>query len=52
MFWWLTLARRQYSGVGNWWEPIHRVLVASFGEQAVLGIRVLVGAIGTVGTPT
>lgn len=51
VFWWLTLARRHYWGVGNWWEPVHRVLVALFGEKAVFDSRVLVGAIGTVGNP-
>ena len=43
VFWWLALVRRQFTGVVCWWEQIHSVLVARFGEKTVYRSRVLVG---------
>ena len=34
--WWLSLARRKFTGRACWWKWCHSVLVARFGEEAVL----------------
>ena len=39
VFWWLALARRQFSEVMCWLEPSLRVRVACFIENAVYGIH-------------
>ena len=43
VFWWLALAKRQFTGRVCWWELSHSVLVARFGEKTVYGPCVLVG---------
>ena len=44
VFWWLALARAQFTGRVCWWDLRHSVLVARFGEKAVYGLCVLVEA--------
>ena len=46
VFWWLAVARRQFTGRVCWWELRHSFLMARFGEKAVYGPCVLVGLSG------
>ena len=44
VFWWLALARKQFTGPVCWWELSRSVTVAGCGEKAVYGPCVLVRA--------
>ena len=44
VFWWHTLARRQFSGRVCWWERRLSLPVDRFSEKAVYGPCVLAGA--------
>ena len=43
VFWWLALARRQFTGRVCWWELSRSVNVPGFGEKEAFGSRVLAG---------
>ena len=41
IFWWVALARRQFTGRGRWRELSRSVMVARLGEKEAFGSRVL-----------